>query len=66
MPGVGTRRRPRARGQNGRTRSARLDVWLFGSTDLPDEFIDVAVKHPAGADILAATAVTPAAAADKA
>ena len=47
-------------------RPARLDVWIFGTADLQDELIDVAVKHPCGADIIEAASVSPAAAADKA
>jgi hypothetical protein len=56
----------RQRGRGGRPRPARLDVWAFGTLDLVDELLDVVVKHPAGNDILALAATTPAAAADDA
>ena len=54
----------RKRGQGGRPRPARLDVWVFGTLDLVDELIDVVVKHPFGADILAEAATCPATAAN--
>ena len=54
----------RKRGQGGRPRPARLDVWAFGTMDLVDELVDVVVKHPAGADVVGVAAARPAAAAE--
>jgi hypothetical protein len=53
----------RKRGHWGRPRPARLDVWAFGTLYLVDELLDVVVKHPTGADICAAAAGQPSAAA---